>query len=221
MSYCIILNGRQEYDYILAFRARIGMLCACYLYYVIKSTPSPWDPGSRIDTPSQNVGNYFIGQLSSWVQVGRSNNTVLGRRVVLGEIVAEVSSARFPINEKLALPGAFLDPIEANIDGFGYFFLYGAVCETFRGRVVDADWSWWLQVPNFLESSAYRHGLLAIVKSATNFGFSGGRHNVVKDLGDNMDRSIKRDLCERWLGRVSGFFAKEIMANNAAASAGF
>ena len=40
---------------------------------------------------------------------------------MLGEIVTGVSAAGFPINEKLALPGAVLDPIEAHIDGFGYF----------------------------------------------------------------------------------------------------
>ena len=58
---------------------------------------------------------------------------------MLDEIVTKVSSAGFPINEKLALPGAVLDPIEAHIDGFGYFLLYCAVCEAFRGRVVDVD----------------------------------------------------------------------------------
>ena len=153
-------------------RLRIGTSCTYWYfvralpYSVIESTQSPWDSGSRIDTLSQNVGNYCIGQLSSWVQVGRAHNTVMGRRVVLGEVVTEVSSAGFPINEKLALPGAVLDPIEAHINGFGYFLLYCAVCEAFRGRVVDGDWSWWLRVPEFLEGSAYQHGLLAIVKSA-------------------------------------------------------
>ena len=67
-------------------------------YYVIKLTQSPWDLGSRIDTPSQNVGNYHIGQLSRWVQVGRSHNMVMGRRVVIGEVVTEVSAAVCPIN---------------------------------------------------------------------------------------------------------------------------
>ena len=83
----------------MAFRARIGISCARYLYSVIESTPSPWDSGSWIDTPSQNMRNYCIGQLSSWVQVGRSHDTVMGMRVVLGEIVTEVSAAGFPINE--------------------------------------------------------------------------------------------------------------------------
>ena len=143
----------------------------CYLYSVIESTPSPWDSGSwiestpspwdsgsRIDTPLQNVENYCIVQLSSWVQVGRSHDTVMGRRVVLGEIVTE--------------------------------------------------------------GSAYRHGLLAVVKSGTDFSLSGRRHHIVKDLGDDMDRAVKRGVRERWLGRVSGAVAKEKVATNVAASAG-
>ena len=70
---------------------------------------------------------------------------------MLGEIVTKVSAYGFPINEKLAFTGAVLDPIEAHIDGFGCFLLYVAVCKTFCGRVVDVDWSWWLQVPEFFE----------------------------------------------------------------------
>ena len=42
---------------------------------------------------------------------------------MLGEIVTEVSATGFPINEKLALPGAVLYPIEAHIDDFGSFFV--------------------------------------------------------------------------------------------------
>ena len=100
------------------------------------------------------------------------------------------------------------------------FLIYGAVCETFRGRTVDADWSWWLWVPELLEGSVYRHGLLAVVKSGTDFSLSGGRHHVVKDLGDGMYRAVKRGFCERWIGRVSGVVAKKIVATNAAGSAG-
>ena len=177
-------------------------------YSVIESTHSPWDSGSWIYTISQNVVNCCIGQLSSWLQVGRSHNMVMGRIVVLGEVVTEVSAAGFPINKKLALLGVVLDPIETHIDGFGYFFLYCAVGEAYCGRVVDADWSPWLRVPKFLEGSAYRHVLLAVVKGGTNFGFSGGRHLIVVDLGYSMNRAVERGVCERWLGRFSGFVGK-------------
>ena len=46
-------------------------------------------------------------------------------------------------------------------------------------------------------------------------------HYVVEDLGDGMDRDIKGGVRESWLGRVSGFVAKEIVATDAAANAGF
>ena len=71
----------------------------------------------------------------------------MGRRLVLCELVTKVSAAGLPINDKLAFSGAVLDPIEAHIDVFGHFLLDCAVGETFCGRIVNADWSWWLQVP--------------------------------------------------------------------------
>ena len=46
-----------------------------------------------------------------------------------------------------------------------------------------------------------------------------GRHHIVEDLGDSMDRAVERGVRERWLGRVSGVVAKEIVATDAAASA--
>ena len=61
---------------------------------------------------------------------------------------------------------------------------------------------------------------MAVVKSGTDLSLSGGRHHVVKDLGDGMYRAVKRGFRERWLGRVSGVVAKKIVATNAAASAG-
>ena len=76
-------------------------------------------------------------------------------------------------------------------------------------------------MPEFLEGSAYRHGLLAIVKGGTDFGFSSGRHHVLEGLGNVIDRAVERGVSERWLGRVSGLVAKEIVATDTAASSGF
>ena len=59
------------------------------------------------------------------------------------------------------------------------------------------------------------------MKGGTDFAFSCRRHHIVKDLGDGMYRAVERGFRERWLGRVSGFFAKEIVATNTAASSGF
>ena len=59
------------------------------------------------------------------------------------------------------------------------------------------------------------------MKGGTDFGFSGGRHHVVKDLGDGIDRANEKGFSERWLSRVSGLVAKELVATDAAASASF
>ena len=117
------------------------------------------------------------------MQVGRAHKAVMGRIVVLGELFTEVSASGFPINYKLALPGAFLDPIEAHVDGFGYFLFYCAVGEAFSSGVVNADWIQWLRVPEFCEGSVYWHGLLTSVEGGADFGLSGGRHHVLEDLG--------------------------------------
>ena len=61
-------------------------------------TQSLRDSGSWIDTPSQNVDNYCIVQLSVWVQSVRAHQDVMGRILVLCEVVTEVSAAVFPIN---------------------------------------------------------------------------------------------------------------------------
>ena len=65
MSYSIRLNGCQEDNYVLELRARMVILCAHYLYSVIKSTPSPWDSGSQVEsTPSPWDSGSRINKLS-------------------------------------------------------------------------------------------------------------------------------------------------------------
>ena len=59
------------------------------------------------------------------------------------------------------------------------------------------------------------------MEGGANFGFSGERHHIVKNLGDSEDRAIERGVGDRCLGRVSELVAKEVVATYAAASAGF
>ena len=43
----------------------------------------------------------------------------------------------------------------------------------------------------------------------------------MEDLGDAIYRAVKRGVSERWIGRVSGLVAKQVVATGASASAGF
>ena len=76
-------------------------------------------------------------------------------------------------------------------------------------------------MPDFCEGSAYWNGLLTIVEGGADFGFSGGRHHIVEDLGDGVDRDVERRVTEIWLGWFSGLVSKKVVATDAAASAGF
>ena len=119
------------------------------------------------------------------------------------------------------MPGAVLDPIEAHVDDFGTFLFDRAVGKTFIGGVVNVDWDQWLWVPEFCEDSADWHGLLTIMEGGANFGFSGGRHHVVENLGDGEDRVVERGVDNWWLRRVGGLVVKGVVGTYAAASAGF
>ena len=75
-------------------------------------------------------------------------------------------------------------------------------------------------MPDFLEGSAYCHGLSTIMECGTNFGFSSGRQRVVENLGDGVDRAVDRGVSDRWIGRVSGLVSMEVVAIYPDASAG-
>ena len=108
-----------------------------------------------------------------------------------------------------------------HVDGFGYCFFNCAVGESFSGGDVDADWSWWLRVPELCEGIAYWNGLLTIMEGGAYFSFSGRRHHVLENLGEDVDRAVERGVGDRWIDRVGGLVAKEVVATYAAASAGF
>ena len=76
-------------------------------------------------------------------------------------------------------------------------------------------------MPDFLEGSAYCHGLSTIMECGTNFGFSSGRQRVVENLGDGVDRAVERGVHDRWIGRVNGLVSKELVATYAAVRSGF
>ena len=96
-----------------------------------------------------------------------------------------------------------------------------AVGVAFSGGVVGADWSRWLRVPEFCENSEYRNGLVTIMEGGAGFGFRGGHHDVVENLGDGVDRAVERGVHDRWIGRVNGLVSKELVATYAAVRSGF
>jgi hypothetical protein len=78
-----------------------------------------------------------------------------GGRVMFSEIVSIVVSARFPMDEELALAyHTVTNPIEAHVDGLGSALLGGVVGNAGIGDVIGLPRCGWLGVVKFEESSA-------------------------------------------------------------------
>ena len=155
------------------------------------------------------------------MQVGGSYESVVGSRIMLGEVVTKVGASGFSVHEELHLAFPILDPIEARVDSFGALLFNGVVSKAFGGGVVTKDRSCWLGIPQFSQGCANRYGLLPIDKSISNFGFSRGGHDVANDIGDGIDGSVE--------GRVGGWrvlrlrvaLTEEVLATVTAAGVGF
>ena len=66
-------------------------------------------------------------------------------------IIAQVFDAGLPVDEKLTLACAVVDPIKAHVGRFRSFLLDGVIGEAVGGGVVDLDWRGRLWAPQFAE----------------------------------------------------------------------
>ena len=60
-------------------------------------------------------------------------------RVMLGEIVSEIVSPSFPMNDELALCDSVPDPIEAHVNCFGTLLFDGGIGDACSACVVCLD----------------------------------------------------------------------------------
>ena len=115
---------------------------------------------------------------------------VVGRAVVLREVIAHVDLARAPINVELTLLDAVADPVEAHIHGFGSTLLDVVVADSGGARIVNLDRGGWLGPAQFLEGRADGAGVLGIVVDGADFSLCGGSHDISQDVADNVDDAI-------------------------------
>ena len=83
------------------------------------------------------------------MEVVGADVSMMGRSVLLGEVVGMVVTASFPMYKKLTLAHTVADPIKAHVDGFGTGLLDGAIDDTSSGHVVHLERSGWLWVSHF------------------------------------------------------------------------
>jgi hypothetical protein len=70
---------------------------------------------ARINTPSHTTWRSIWRANSGLSKICGAHGLVVGRRMMLGEIVTKVLSAGFPINKKMVLANGVVYPIESHV----------------------------------------------------------------------------------------------------------
>jgi hypothetical protein len=121
---------------------------------------SVWYAG--INTPSHTTWRAIWRVNSSLSEICGAHGLVVGRWVMLGEVVTEVFTAVFPVDEKMVLTDVVADPIEAHIHGAGLALADGRIDYAIGSGIVGLDRRRWLGVTYFNESGTENFGCLAV-----------------------------------------------------------
>ena len=124
----------------------------------------------------------------------------------------------------MALADAVADPVESHVDGFGAALLDCVIGDAGAASIVDDDWSSWLRVAHFGESSTHGDGFFTIEECGAGLGFGGSGHDDVHDGAEGVYSSIvRRGWCVGTGGdfRVSSESSEKVITAGAAAGCGF
>ena len=116
--------------------------------------------------------------------------------MVLGKIIGTIIFAGSSIEENLALTNAIFNPKETHIHCSSTVLLDGVGKNTDGTLVIDPDRSSGRGMFHFDQCVANSETLFADGKYRRNFSFGGGRHDVQKNLVENMNGTIPR---RRWV----------------------
>jgi hypothetical protein len=116
------------------------------------------------------------------VEERRPDGTVMGCRMMLGEVVGMIGAAWFPMDLELFLADAVADPVKAHVHGLGAALLDGMVADTGSGAVIGHDGGFWLGMAHFGKARVDGARLAAVVIQAGGFGFGGAGDGALSPL---------------------------------------
>ena len=127
---------------------------------------------------------------------------MMHRGVMFAVIIGKVSVSWAPVNDKLPLVLAVLDPIKFHVDRFGHFLFYGFVCKTDGCRVVYREGGRRLWVAHFFEAYTYGEYLPSVDVASPYFGLCRGSHHVFNDFTYDVDGTVEGGvrIFGVWLG---------------------
>ena len=102
---------------------------------------------------------------------------------MLSMVIAQVGRTRLPVDQKLFLADAVLDPIKTHVYCFGALLLHGPVGEALSGGIVNLHRGRTLRANHFGKIGANGHIFLSVEISGSNFGFGRRAHHIAHDFG--------------------------------------
>ena len=119
-----------------------------------------------------------------------ADNLVVGHRVVLGPVVAQVVSSFFPVDSELALADTVPDPVELHVHGLGPALFDTVIDNSICHLIVCLDVGGRLGVAQSLQSVAQWAALTGIVEKAGHFSFGGRGQDHPHDTAQDVDSTI-------------------------------
>jgi hypothetical protein len=106
---------------------------------------------------------------------------MMGRRMMLGEVVGLIGFFRLSVDNELALVNPVADPVETHVHGFGSALLDRVVGDAFSAFVVGLDGCGRLWMTEFLEGDAEAAGILRNVEQGPKLSFCCQGHVMFED----------------------------------------
>ena len=92
--------------------------------------------------------------------------------VVFGRVVTQVVVTGFPLDVKLFLLVAAVEPVEAHVNGLGLALFHGSTDDATGSDVIGDQGGWGLRMAEVKAAVADGNGLTCIEEDTSNFGLS-------------------------------------------------
>ncbi len=79
-------------------------------------------------------------------EIARAHEAMMGRGMMLGEVVGKIVGPTAPINEKIPIIDTIVDPIEMHVHGYGASLFDCIIDYTSGTSIVSLDGCWRLRV---------------------------------------------------------------------------
>ena len=153
------------------------------------------------------------------MQIDGAHGSMMFCWVMLCKIIGAIAGSGLPVDVKLFLGFAILEPIVAHIHCLGTTDFDFVVDDARRCFVVRDEWCAGLIKTKFLQGDTQGQSFWGIGKGSGGFSFSSRGDNILENFAGVDDGAVIRWKWIIWSGMFAGFVAEEKVAGDTGAPA--